>query len=469
MDLPPTDFVVQLLKVFKMEPSLSLLAYGFGTISDLERLCQAAYFPTEPISLGQLATMHGIMVFLLREWVLRPGMPFPEQFDYAEIMSLCEKNFESAIKTYEVFANPTLDNTKALRIAATWGQDRTDVNTCWMNTSCAARHALSLGLHRKASYADLTAEDANNRRRLFWSIYTHDKSVSLTLGQSPTIQDDDIDVEMFDASPDPRFAPWDHANQAFYNMAKIEGMIYTRLYTAAALRKTNEERLAIAAELEQSLKNWWQQYMPVVWYSLISTIHRGTYATSASPGTITPACYQAACRSIECHLEALDHTRGFVNGEMVHVYLSWNLLYGTFTPIIVVFLHVISSFDGRDLELLLQFYNSLENLPDSSEGTTRFRNACAIFCSVAKAYVGTNAMVPSTAPVQTEAIVRREDIQQAFDPAQMTGYSNAAQNSALNWGQFDPSNLDGMYTFVDNWMDGTQQSIDFLNMDLSNM
>lgn len=136
-----------------------------------------------------------------------------------------------------------------------------------MNTSCAARHALSLGLHRKASYAGLTAEDANNRRRLFWSIYTHDKSVSLTLGQSPTIQDDDIDVDMFDASPDPRFAPWDHANQAFYNMAKIEGMIYTRLYTAAALRKTNEERLAIAAELEQSLKNWWQQYMPVSWYS----------------------------------------------------------------------------------------------------------------------------------------------------------------------------------------------------------
>ncbi|KAK4494571.1 hypothetical protein PRZ48_013927 [Zasmidium cellare] len=424
MDLPPTDFVVQLLRVFKAEPSLSLLAYGFGTISDVEKLCQAAYFPTEPVTLGQLATMHGIMVFLLREWGLRPGMPFPDHFDYAAIMSLCQKNFETAIKTYEVFANPTLDNTKALRIA------------------------------------------------------------------SPTIQDDDIDVDMFEASSDPKFAPWDHANQAFYNFAKIEGMIYSRLYTAAALRKTNEERLAIAAELEQSLKNWWQQYMPaevpdcygleyfktiyivptkVVWYSLISTIHRGTYATSASPGTITPACYQAACRSIESHLEALNHTRGFVNGEMVHVYLSWNLLYGTFTPIIVVFLHVISTFDGRDLELLLQFYNSLENLPDPSEGTIRFRNACAIFCSVAKAYVGTNAMVPSTAPVQTEAIVRREDIQQAFDPAQMTGYNSAGADSTLNWGQFDPSNLDGMYTFVDNWMDGTQQSIDFLNMDLSNM
>lgn len=207
----------------------------------------------------------------------------------------------------------------------------------------------------------------------------------------------------------------------------------------------------------------------VQWYSLVSTIHRGTYATSASPGTITPACYQAAVSSIEAHLEALEQTRGFISGDMVRVYLSWNLLYGTFTPVIVVFLHVISSFDGRDLELLLQFYNSLQDLPDPSEGTIRFRNACAIFCSVAKAWVGSRDIAASTAPAQTEAIVRREDIQQAFDPAQMTGYNNAGADSTINWGQFDPSNLDGMYTFVDNWMDGTQQSIDFLNMDLSNM
>lgn len=117
IELPPAEFVVQLLRTFKLQPSISLLAYGFGDIIVLEKLCQAAYFPTEPVSLGQLATMHGIIIVLLREWMLHPALPFPEQFDFAEIMALCEKNFDAAIKTYEVVANPTLDNTKALRIA----------------------------------------------------------------------------------------------------------------------------------------------------------------------------------------------------------------------------------------------------------------------------------------------------------------------------------------------------------------
>lgn len=125
MALPPADFVVQLLRVFKIESSLSLLAYSFGSISILEKVCQAAYFPTEPVSLGQLATMHGLMVFLLREWTLRPDLPFPEQFDYAEIVSLCQKNFETAMKTYEVLANPTLDNIRALRIAVSMASPST--------------------------------------------------------------------------------------------------------------------------------------------------------------------------------------------------------------------------------------------------------------------------------------------------------------------------------------------------------
>lgn len=370
---------------------------------------------------------------------------------------------------------------------ATLAQDKTDVNACRLNASCAARHAISLGLHRKSSYAGLSEQEADERCRFFWSIYNHDKSVSLTLGQPSILQDHDIDVEVYRPSPNIAFAPYDRANAAFHRFARIEGMIYNRLYSASALKKSNEERLAIAGELSQTLEDWWHHdfiqedpdcygleffrviyIIPakVTWYSMVSTVHRGTYATSTSPGTLTNACYQAACRAIECHLEALEQTLTFSNGRLIRVYLSWNLLYGTFTPIIVVFLHVISSFDGRDLELLLQFYNSLKDLRDLPEGTARFRNACGIFCSVAKAYVGSRDILPSTAAVPAEAIIRREDVQQAFDASQMSGYAMANTDTAMNWEQFDPSNLDGMYNFVDNWMDGTQQTMDFLNMDL---
>ena len=51
------------------------------------------------------------------------------------------------------------------------------------------------GLHRcPLRYAQLTAEQCEIRKRIFWSAYALDRHCSLSLGDPNTIQDDDIDV-----------------------------------------------------------------------------------------------------------------------------------------------------------------------------------------------------------------------------------------------------------------------------------
>lgn len=51
------------------------------------------------------------------------------------------------------------------------------------------------GLHRcPLRYAQLTAEECEIRKRIFWSAYALDRHCSLSLGDPNTIQDDDIDV-----------------------------------------------------------------------------------------------------------------------------------------------------------------------------------------------------------------------------------------------------------------------------------
>ncbi|CAD0111457.1 unnamed protein product [Aureobasidium uvarum] len=61
------------------------------------------------------------------------------------------------------------------------------------------RMAFQLGLHRcPARYAGFDREQAELRRRLFWTIYCIDRYLSQSLGLPLTIRDDDVDVCHFD-------------------------------------------------------------------------------------------------------------------------------------------------------------------------------------------------------------------------------------------------------------------------------
>lgn len=484
MPLLPPDFVLLLLKTFKAVPSISLLAHGFSDIAELERLCHAAYFPTEPLSLGSLTHMHGLLYYLLQEWHIHPELQFPAGVDREAVTAFCEKNFDRGVRTYEIFANPTIENAKVLRMAAAKAQESSNIKRAWTNATCAARHLLNLGIHRRATLANLSEAEARDRLRLFWGVYSYDKSLALTLGHTSTIRDDDVDVDLPTIHPDPRLAPWDQALLGYVHLTRIESRIYDRLYTASALRRTPQERLAIVSDLSQQLEHWQRSLSPrntaeclypdvfdvihgspllVVYNSLLTTLHRATFATNDSPGTITQACYDAACCALERHLEVFPAVRKFQSGTLVHSYLSWTLQYGAFTPLIVVFLHAISSLDPRDMGLLTRFQQSLEAIERPNPGTVRLQNASSIFSSVAQTYFGSQPAAQGITD-QNGPMVRPEAVQAAFVTTQEVN-TDPAINQPLNWETLSEDQINQMSIFVDNWMDGSQQAVELFNVD----
>lgn len=134
---------------------------------------------------------------------------------------------------------------------------------CWSLISCAARHAVSLGFHREAYYSSLPHREAEERRRLFWRMYCHDKNVSLSLGRVAHFRDDDIDTRIFVPSLDPRVRPWDEAVLNYVHLSRIQGYIYEELYALPASKKTAEERNEICERLAHALRQWREGYPTV--------------------------------------------------------------------------------------------------------------------------------------------------------------------------------------------------------------
>ena len=100
-----------------------------------------------------------------------------------------------------------------------------------MNQACFV--AKSMGLHRQ-KYIDieLTPEDIDSRRRIFWCLFTIDKDVSLLSGTPPNLHHYDCDV------PYPLEVSHDLLRR--FDASLILGKVYIMLYSASAGRSTPE-------------------------------------------------------------------------------------------------------------------------------------------------------------------------------------------------------------------------------------
>ena len=79
----------------------------------MERLCQKVYFPTRDVSAGDVAAMHGVLYWLIREYSYRNDA-FCKKFDLRTHFKNCKSRFEADIKNHDVIAVPSFENVIAL-------------------------------------------------------------------------------------------------------------------------------------------------------------------------------------------------------------------------------------------------------------------------------------------------------------------------------------------------------------------
>lgn len=343
MELLPANFIIALLRKLREYPSMHYLAYSVRDHMSLERICRAVYFPTEPVTLGLVTTMHGFLLFLLQEY-LAINDPLLKGWDAIKFSQICEKNLHIGCQSYELMAVASFDNITALFLGTVVAQLSSLPLLSWTLCSAAARHCHTLGYHRERSLRGDTPKVAEEKRHIFWSLYSMDKNLALNLGRASNFQDIDIDTKFFEISKEPSIAAWDRATIWFIVLSKYQGQVFDRLYSASALTKSKAERMEIIAEIDCSLSPWlieWAEISSncrdayfaeyfdlfygasdIIYYSVMTTLHR---AASMNEGTteITAKCFEAATAGLRNHLQFLPvFTRG-AGANQVDSYVAW--------------------------------------------------------------------------------------------------------------------------------------------------
>ena len=89
----------------------------------LQSLAQHIYFPTKPVSVGEMAVFFGALYCALRELVERQEYTYVNEKEAKTYQGVCYTAFQAHLEDHELTAVPSYENTLALAIAVSEGCD----------------------------------------------------------------------------------------------------------------------------------------------------------------------------------------------------------------------------------------------------------------------------------------------------------------------------------------------------------
>ncbi|KAL3469756.1 fungal-specific transcription factor domain-containing protein [Aspergillus californicus] len=420
--LLPADVVVAVVKKVKARPPFFLVSQSWKDTRQLEKLCQSIYFPFEPIAAGSTTLLHGLLYFVIRDY-MHEGDPDLARFDLESSKSFCERSFFAGLNSSQMMVDPTLEKVQALLIGVIKAQEESDVQRCWTYLSLAFNMCQTMGMHRNVTSMLDPFPIADSKRHAFWSLYTIDKNISLNLGVTSHFQDHDIDTAFYTPSEDPKQRSWDLINLITSEFAAIQGKVYDQLYSIGALRATEDERLTKIQTLSMELKTVRDKLVEIdvskglyadslhgmtacadfIAYSVLTVIYRAqTRARDAM--AISSQCYEAASLALHSHLNCITYFRDR-KAHKQEEYVNSILLYPSFTPFIIVFTHAITTASVTDLSLLQETVKSLELIKGVSRGSMHLHVICEAFAKTAQVLVDSRQTLTGLAQHQDGSLI----------------------------------------------------------------
>ncbi|KAL3447877.1 fungal-specific transcription factor domain-containing protein [Aspergillus insuetus] len=416
--LPPT-LVTSILRRMRVHRPIFLSSYAVTDLSIVENLCQKVYSTSELASFGEIASMHGVLYFVMKEMIAFKD-PLSPKFDLPTYLAHCEQSFVAAVETYEVLAVPSFENILALVMGMIKSQGEAKPYLYWKLVSTAITHCQSLGYHRESTYRDMPPRKAESIRRLFWTVYAFDKNMSLVLGRASFAQCLDIDARYPTISTDLALRAWDESFIMGIRLAELQGRIFTGLYFTTTMARDIAQREQVISDLAMAMEDWHAELKRInpegVNGSEVFSLSRGNWeilfystqtllfhASSILGGEmqIRAECFAAAENSLRAHLDVFpryQEAQLLSDGD----YCNWILLSSSFVPFIVTFLHAIATKDPERATLLENILSTLQTFRHTSRSSENLYQICATFTQVANKLVSSQQWLPTMGGVYTQ-------------------------------------------------------------------
>lgn len=137
----------------------------------------------------------------------------------------------------------------------------------WITTGIITRQIMSMGLARKLSSSHgFTLSQVETRHRLFWSIYSLDRVVSVSTGLPFGFADTNTNIPLPGicleeyASPDREyFTVTLQVNRHIINLRQLESSILELIHFVSPHKLTHSDRRALMADLRTKIEDWYTQ------------------------------------------------------------------------------------------------------------------------------------------------------------------------------------------------------------------
>ncbi|KAJ5085024.1 C6 transcription factor [Penicillium argentinense] len=472
-DLLPVDLVVAIVKRVKAQPPFFLVSQAWRDYQQLESLCQSVYFPLQPVAAGSLSLLHGLLYYIIRDYMHEKPADLAH-YDLSPSAAFCERKLSSFLQSNETIVNPTLEKLQTLLIGVIKSQEESDLQRCWTYLSLAFNMCQSMGLHRSYTLTNDNFSVAESKQHVFWSLYTIDKNISLNLGLASHFPDHDIDADLITPSTDPKHRPWDIMSLVIVEFAGIQGRVYDELYSIAASKASDEQRWAaidklssdmivvrnklLAIDVSQGLYAESLHGMAAcadfVTYSVLTVIYRAQ-SRPRDATAISSQCYETATLALHSHLKCFTYFRDRQTHKQTE-YVNSILLYPSFVPFVIVFLHAITSSSSSDLALLQDTVRSLDLVKGLSSGSMHLYSICEAFAKTAQVLVGTQQTLTGLEENQDGSLIM---------PPSFDGSTNIALPDVF-WPEdmLDSSmNQEEISTFLNDFIGTNRSVMDILN------
>ncbi|KAH8434509.1 putative C6 transcription factor [Aspergillus melleus] len=404
--MPPIQSVLPVLRRLKEDPPTAL--QGFCPFIPAERLiekCKEVYFATEEYSDATFIVVNGGLFYVFSEYSYTVKDDETRE-NYRKYLKLCHANLETALANLSLLMPARMESVEALTLGAVHAIEISKPSFALTLTSTASRLCQTLGYHRASSMENDSAAVKEHKNRLFWSIYCIDKALSLRLGRASTIQDYDISLS-WESSTLVGLEPYRDIYMLWIRLAKIQGKVYEKLYSPAALCQPETERVGHARQLASDMQ--WKVMEPfklifktvpkmniveelyvrsdeVCRLSVLTLIYRAIPPPPDSPSTFIKECIETARIALESHQTCMAMFSE-VDEYLMRSYLHWTILYSPFVPFIVLFCHIIEVSSHSDLKRIEDFVASLEPVCALSEAIAKMHRLCQVLSTVARLYL----------------------------------------------------------------------------------
>lgn len=239
----------------------------------------------------------------------------------------------------------TVQNIEAMTLLVIYHLRSASSHGIWYMIGLAMRTAIDLGLHRKDYEKGLDASTIQARRRLFWSVYTLERIIAISLGRPFSIADRHIDVDIpCEVNEDDSSAAGTSLSHAIslFKLRRIESRIQHSIYRADKPLSSLQPKLeSLYSELQmwrtsvvEQLPPGVDRNYPILHYNRAVRLLVQPFLSILPPtDRFHQICLRAAGDICQAHKrlhQSLDYGHSFIAVQTVFV-AGITLLYGLWT------------------------------------------------------------------------------------------------------------------------------------------